>query len=327
LKLAGAVRVTAPLFFESTRGARVLMAAKGSVIRVIVRRRFGLFGSLWDIFANAALAWIQHDATTMGASLAFYTVFSVAPILIIAIGVLGLVTNADNVRAQLLPQMQILFGDAGASAVQTLVVSASHIGSSRFAPLIGLVALIMGASSVFVELQNSLDRIWGVPRRTRLGGLWQMVRARFFSLGLVFGVGFLLMVSLLVSTMLAALDIGLASLLGDWRTVLRVIDSSLSLAITMGLFALVYKFVPQEPMKWSDVWAGAAVAAVLFNVGRLAFGFYLAKSAFASLYGAAGSLLVLLLWAYYSAQIVLFGAEVTKSFSFTLGTRRQRGSS
>src|SRR6202044_1567332 len=158
------------------------MAAKGSVIRVIVRRRFGLFGSLWAIFANAALAWIQHDATTMGASLAFYTVFSVAPILIIAIGVLGLVTNADNVRAQLLPQMQILFGDAGASAVQTLVVSASHIGSSRFAPLIGLVALIMGASSGFVELQNSLDRIWGVPRRTRLGGLWQMVRARFFSL-------------------------------------------------------------------------------------------------------------------------------------------------
>src|SRR6202044_3753726 len=145
------------------------MAAKGSVIRVIVRRRFGLFGSLWDIFANAACAWIQHDATTMGASLAFYTVFSVAPILIIAIGVLGLVTNADIVRAQLLPQMQILFGEAGASAVQTLLSGATNMGSSRLATLIGVIALIIGASSVFVELQNSLDRIWGVPKRSTLG--------------------------------------------------------------------------------------------------------------------------------------------------------------
>jgi membrane protein len=275
-----------------------------------------------EVFANAAGAWIQHDATTMGASLAFYTVFSVAPILIIAIGVLGLVTDVDSVRADLLPQMQILFGDAGASAVQALLLSTTHVGSSRVATLIGVAALIMGASSVFVELQNSLDRIWGIPKRSRLGGLWQLVRARFLSVGLVFGVGFLLMVSLLVSTVLAALDVWIASFLGEWRTVLLVIDSSLTLAITMILFALVYKYVPQEKMEWGDVWAGAVVAAALFNIGKLAIGFYLGRSAFTSLYGAAGSLLILLLWAYYSAQIVLFGAEFSKSFSFTLGTRR-----
>jgi membrane protein len=288
-----------------------------------VRGRFALVKTLSDVFAKAALAWIQHDATTMGASLAFYTVFSVAPILIIAINVLGFVTDAD-IRAQLLPQMQILFGDAGASAVQTLLTSATHMRTSRFATMIEVIALIVGASSVFVELQNSLDRIWGVPKRTRLGGLWQMVRSRFLSVGLVLGVGFLLMVSLLVSTLLGAVDIWIASFLGEWRTGLLVIDLSISLGLSMVLFALVYKYVPQEKMEWRDVWAGAVVAAALFNAGKLAIGFYLGKSAFASISGAAGSLLILLLWAYYSAQIVLFGAEFTKSFSFTLGTRSER---
>ena len=292
----------------------------------MVRGPFALTRSLVDVFAKAALAWIRHDATTMGASLAFYTVFSVAPILIIAIGVLGMVTNADIVRAQLLPQMQILFGEAGASAVQTLLLGATNMGSSRTATLIGVTALILGASSVFVELQNSLDRIWGVPKRTTLGGLWQLARARFLSVGLVFGVGFLLMVSLLVSTVLAALDVWIASFLGEWRTALLVVDWSLSLAITTGLFALVYKYVPQQRMAWGDVWGGAAVAAALFNIGKLAIGFYLGRSAFASIYGAAGSLLILLLWAYYSAQIVLFGAEFTKSYAFTLGSRRAMGS-
>lgn len=298
---------------------------RGDARGVTIRRPIALSRSITGIFAKAACAWIQHDATTMGASLAFYTVFSVAPILIIAIGVLGLMTNVDTVRAQLLPQMQILFGDAGASAVQTLLLSATNMGTSRLATLIGVVALIIGASSVFVELQNSLDRIWGVPKRSRLGSLWQIVRARFLSVGLVFGVGFLLMVSLLVSTLLAALDIWIGALLGQWGTVLLIIDRSLSLAITMGLFALVYKYVPQQKMAWGDVWGGAAVAAALFNIGKLAIGYYVGRSAFASIYGAAGSLLILLLWAYYSAQIVLFGAEFTKSYAFTLGTRRPIG--
>jgi membrane protein len=288
---------------------------------VTVRRRFALIRDLRDISVHAALAWVQHDASTMGAALAFYTVFSVAPILIISIGVLGLVADVGALRTQLLPQMQLLFGDAGASAVQTLVVGATHIRSSRAATLIGVVTLLIGASSVFVELQNSLDRIWGIPKRTRLAGLWRMVRARFLSVGLVFGVGFLLMVSLLVSTVLTALDFWIASFLGEWRTVLLVIELSLSLAITTLLFALVYRYVPQQKVEWGDVWLGATVAAALFNVGKLVIGYYLGKSSFASLYGAAGSLLILLLWAYYTAQIFLFGAELAKSFSFTLGTR------
>jgi membrane protein len=275
-----------------------------------------------DIVGQAALAWIQHDASTMGAALAFYTVFSVAPILILAIGVLGLVIGSETVQAGLLPQMQILFGDAGASAVQTLLLSATHMGNSRVATLIGVATLLIGASSVFVELQNSLDRIWGVPARSKMSGFWQIIRARFLSLGLVFGVGFLLLVSLLVSTVLAALDAWIASFLGEWRTVLLVADLTLSLTITTVLFALVYKYIPQAKMEWGDVWIGAVVAAALFNIGKLAIGYYLGRSAFTSNYGAAGSLLVLLLWAYYSAQIFLFGAEFTKSFSFISGTRR-----
>jgi membrane protein len=287
---------------------------------------FAALGRARDIVGQAALAWIRHDASTMGAALAFYTVFSVAPILIIAIGVLGLVIGSETVQAGLLPQMQILFGDAGASAVQILLLSATHMGKSRVATSIGVATLFIGASSVFVELQNSLDRIWGVPARSRMSGFWQFVRARFLSLGLVFGVGFLLMVSLLVSTVLAALDAWIASFLGEWRTLLFIVDLTLSLTITTILFALVYKYIPQVKMEWGDVWLGAVVAAALFNVGKLAIGYYLGRSAFASIYGAAGSLLVLLLWAYYSAQIFLFGAEFTKTFSFISGTRRGQNS-
>jgi len=285
-------------------------------------RGFATFRRARDIVARAALAWVQHDASTMGAALAFYTVFSVAPILIIAIDVLGLVIGRETVQEGLLPQMQILFGDAGASAVQALLLSATYMGKSRVATLIGVATLLIGASSVFVELQNSLDRIWGVPTRSKMSGLWQIVRARFLSLGLVFGVGFLLMVSLLVSTVLAALDAWIAPFLAEWRTLLLVVDLTLSLTITTVLFALVYKYIPQVKMEWGDVWVGAGVAAALFNIGKLAIGYYLGRSAFASTYGAAGSLLVLLLWAYYSAQIFLFGAEFTKTFSFIAGTRR-----
>jgi membrane protein len=285
--------------------------------------RFASLRRAKDIVGQAALAWIQHDASTMGAALAFYTVFSVAPILIIAIGVLELVIGEETVPAGLLPQMQILFGDAGASAAQALLLSATHMGQSRVATLIGVAMLLIGASSVFVELQKSLDRIWGVPARSRMSGFWQIIRSRFLSLGLVFGVGFLLVVSLLVSTVLAALDAWIASFLGEWRTLLFVVDLTLGLGITTVLFAFVYKYIPQAKMEWGDVWLGAVVAAALFNIGKLAIGYYLGRSTFASTYGVVGSLLVLLLWAYYSAQIFLFGAEFTKTFSFISGTRKR----
>jgi membrane protein len=287
----------------------------------LTSRTTRLLHHMKDIVVQATRAWIEHDASTMGAALAFYTVFSFAPIIIIAIGVVSLVTSGDAVRANLLPQMQNLLGSAGASAIETLLSSLSVMGSSRAATAIGVGTLLIGASSVFVELQTSLDRIWGVPKRNRERGLWRFLRSRFLSLGLVFAVGFLLMVSLVVSTLLAAVGHWLASYLGQWQMLLVAVDVCLSVSIATALFALVYKYVPQEHSNWSDVWIGASVTAVLFNLGKFAIGYYLGKSAFSSVYGAAGALLVLLLWTYYSAQIFLFGAEITMSYSLIRGSR------
>lgn len=285
------------------------------------QRRFDIMRSLKDVVFKAARAWLEHDASTMGAALAFYTVFSIAPILIIAIAIVGIIVHGDTLQADLLTQAQNLLGATGANAVRELLSSANYLGKSRVATSIGVVTLIFGASSVFVELQNSLDRIWEVPKRKRMSGLWRILRARFLSFGLVLGVGFLLMVSLLVSTIMAAFGAWLASILGHWQVTLFVIDVVLTVGISAVLFALLFKYVPQGRLAWADVWVGGVVTAILFSVGKFAIGYYLGKSAFSSVYGIAGSFLVLLLWTYYSAQIFLFGAEFTRFYSLTLGTR------
>jgi membrane protein len=286
-----------------------------------VIRRFDAARKLWSVIAKSGAAWLEHDASTMGAALAFYTVFSIAPILIIAIGVASIVVQGDTLRVDLLSQAQNLLGPSGANAVKELLTSADYLGNSRFATAIGIVTLLFGSSSVFVELQNSLDRIWEIPKRKRMSGIWRILRARFLSLGLVLGVGFLLMVSLVVSTLMVAFGAWLSSLLGHWRTTFLVIDVLLTLSISAVLFALIFKYVPQEKLAWTDVWVGGVVTAMLFSIGKFAIGYYLGKSAFSSVYGIAGSFLVLLLWAYYTAQIFLFGAEFTRHYSLMFGTR------
>jgi membrane protein len=278
---------------------------------------------LWRIkavIAKSGAAWLEHDSSTMGAALAFYTVFSIAPIISIAIGVVSVLIRGDVLKANLLSQTQTLLGPSGASAVDALLSSANYLGRSHVATVIGIITLLVGASSVFVELQNSLDRIWEVPKRERTRGIWRILRARFLSVGLVLGVGFLLIVSLVISTLLAAFGTWLSYMLGHWHLLLQVLDVALSLVISAVLFALLFKYVPQERQAWADVWVGGIVTAVLFNIGKFAIGFYLGKSAFSSVYGVVGSFLVLLLWVYYSAQIFLFGAEFTRNFSLALGT-------
>ena len=295
---------------------------------MVVGTSFRRLQPVWRIkavIAKSCAAWLEHDSSTMGAALAFYTVFSIAPIISIAIGVVGLLIHGDILRADLLNQTRALLGASGAAAVEALLTSATYLGRSRFATAISIVTLLLGASSVFVELQNSLDRIWEVPKRERARGIWQILRARFLSLGLVLGVGFLLIVSLLVSTLLAAFGTWLSSVLGHWRVLLLVLDVVLSLGISAVLFALLFKYVPQERLAWADVWVGGIVTAVLFNIGKFAIGYYLGKSAFASVYGVIGSFLVLLLWVYYSAQIFLFGAEFTRNYSLDLGTQVRPG--
>src|ERR1700729_872121 len=285
-----------------------------------IAKRTDVVRNIASIIAKAGSAWLEHDASTMGAALAFYTVFSIAPILIIAIGFASMVVQGDALRAELLSQIQNLLGPTGANAVREILTSADYLGKSRFATFIGIVTLLFGASSVFVELQNSLDKIWEVPKRKRMHGLWRILRARFLSLGLVLGVGFLLMVSLVISTLMAAFGAWLASMMGHWRMMLLVIDVVLTLGISAVLFALLFKYVPQERLAWADVWVGGIVTAALFSIGKFAIGYYLGKSAFSSVYGIAGSFLVLLLWCYYTAQIFLFGAEFTRHYSLALGT-------
>jgi membrane protein len=198
---------------------------------------------------------------------------------------------------------------------------------------VGVVALLIGATSVFGELQNALDRIWRTPRHKRSAPWWEFVRARMLSFGMVLGVGFLLLVSLIASASLAALSGWLESRWAGLEIVLPLLDLAVSFAMTVALFAMIYKYVPRESIAWRDVWIGAAATAFLFSIGKWLIGLYLGRSSFSSAYGAAGSLVVLLLWVYYSAQIFLLGAEFTHVFAYTHGSRsakpvyRERGNS
>ncbi len=253
--------------------------------------------------------------------MAFYTLFSVAPILVIAVAIAGYVFGADNAQTQVLAQLQALIGNAGATAVRDLLASAHYSDKRGLAAAIGVITLLVGATSVFGELQNALGRIWQTPPQSNEVGWWRVLRGRVLSIGMVLGVGFLLLVSLVVSAVLAAFGGWLGTFLPQLDIVLPILDVLLSFGMTVLLFAMIYKYVPRESISWEDVWIGASVTALLFTVGKLLIGIYLGKSSFNSAYGAAGSLIVLLLWIYYSAQIFLLGAEFTRVFAYDYGSR------
>jgi membrane protein len=280
------------------------------------------FQQIWDIARKSVVAWMDHNASSLGASLAYYTLFSIAPILVIAVAVAGYVFGSQVAENQVLFQMQGLIGDAGAVALRGLLTSAQQSEAGGLAAIVSVVTLIIGATSVFGELQKTLDQIWGTPARDQSVAWWRVLRSRLLSVGLILGVGFLLMVSLLASAALAGLGMWLSSLMPHWTIILPVLDLTLSVAMTTVLFAMIYKYVPRESIAWSDVWVGGCVTAVLFTVGKSLIGLYLGRSSISSAYGAAGSVMVLLLWIYYSAQIFLLGAEFTHVFAYTHGSRR-----
>jgi membrane protein len=279
------------------------------------------FRTLREIVAKSVSAWLTHNASSMGAALAFYTLFSVAPILIIALAVAGYIFGPHTAETELLSQLQALTGDAGASALRNLLASAHYSDKKGLAAAIGLVTLVIGATSVFGELQHALDVVWDTPSRRQGAAWWELLRSRLLSFGMVLGVGFLLLVSLIASAILAAFGGWLESRLVDLKIVLPLLDVAVSFGMTVLLFAMIYKYVPRESIAWRDVWIGAAVTAFLFAVGKSLIGLYLGRSTFSSAYGAAGSLIVLLLWIYYSAQIFLLGAEFTRAFAYARGSR------
>ena len=293
-------------------------AAPGPAPRGSLRWRFKDFVA---IGVKSVTAWFDHNASSLGAALAYYTLFSVAPILVIALAIAGYVFGPDTAQTELLAQLQALIGDAGAAAVRELLASAHYSDKRGLAAAVGIVTLIVGATSVFGELQNALERIWQTPPPKNEVGWWRFLRGRVLSVGMVLGVGFLLLVSLVASAALSAFGGWLGAFLPQLRILLPILNVVLSFGMTVVLLAMIYKYVPRESIPWSDVWIGASVTALLFSAGKSVIGVYLGKSSFNSAYGAAGSLVVLLVWIYYSAQIFLLGAEFTRVFAYERGSR------
>jgi len=276
---------------------------------------------LWSLTRESVSQWSEDYASSMGAALAYYTIFSIAPLLVIAIAVAGFFFGEDAARGEIFGQLRGLIGDEGATAIQGLVRSASQPGKDALAAVIGAITLLLGATTVFGELQSDLDRIWGVPK-PKDAGIWGMLRGRLLSFGMILGVGFLLLVSLVVSAAVSALGHFWSGWFVGWEVALQLINFVVGFAIITGLFAMIYKLLPRCDIGWKDVWVGAAVTSLLFSIGKLLIGLYLGKSSVASGFGAAGSLVIVLLWVYYSSQIFLLGAEFTKTYAFRHGTRR-----
>ena len=278
-------------------------------------------GEIFSILKKTASDWLEDQAPTLGAALAYYTVFSLAPLLIIAIAIAGLVLGQEAAQGQIFNQLRGLLGDESGKAMQEMVQSASAKPASGVtATLIGVVTLLFGASGVFGQLQTSLNTIWEVqPKPGR--GIWGILRDRILSFGFILVVGFLLLVSLLLTAGVALVAEWFGGMFPGMEILTQIVNFVLSLVIITLLFAMIFKFLPDAKIAWHDVWIGAFITALLFTIGKLALGLYLGKSGVESSYGAAGSLIVLLLWVYYSSQILFFGAEFTQVYANRFGSR------
>lgn len=273
-----------------------------------------------QLLKQAFSEWNKHDAPRLGAALSYYSILSLAPLLIIVIAIVALAFGAKVARGEIVGQIGGLAGQQGATAIQTMLDNAHKPASGIIASILGLVVLLFGASGVCGELRSSLNRIWDAPERPA-GGLMALIKDRFFSFAMVFSIGFLLLVSLAVTAALAAAGKYVSGALPVPASVLYVANIIVSFAVITVLFALIYKFVPDIKLPWNDIWIGAAATSLLFTIGKSAIGLYLGKAGVGSAYGAAGSLVVLLVWIYYSAQIFFLGAAFTKVYAAARGVR------
>jgi len=276
---------------------------------------------IWLLSKTALTAWSNDRAQSMGAALAYYTMFSIAPLLLIVISMAGIIFGQEAARGEIYAQLNHLLGEQGALVVQNLLESTNQPTEGIAATTLGLVLLLVGATTVFGELQNALDSIWKAPARMN-GGVWSLIRARLLSFGMIMGIGFLLMVSLIFSAGLSAMSKWWSPVFSGWLVVAGIVNFIAGFLLTTGMFALIYKIMPRVHIRWSEVWIGAAMTAALFTLGKWLIGFYIGRSAFASGYGPAGALLALLIWIYYSAQVFLMGAEFTWAYSHVFGSRK-----
>jgi membrane protein len=283
-----------------------------------------LLSNLPSILKLAYQGWKEDRASRLSAALAYYTIFSLAPLLVIVIAITGLIWKADVVRAQLLGQIQSLVGPEGASFVADLITNTGSPAQDIVATLIGIITLLFGALGVFNELHNSLNIIWEVKEEKPKGFLQTIKKVivdRLLSFTMVLGIGFLLLVSLVISAGLSATQETIGNAIPLSELLLQIVSTVISIGVITILFALMYKFLPDAKIAWRDVWMGAFVTAVFFSLGKTAIGLYLGNSAVASSFGAAGSLVLLLVWIYYSAQILFFGAEFTQVYANKYGSK------
>jgi membrane protein len=279
-----------------------------------------MFSTAWKMLKDTVLAFISDEALSRGAAIAFYTVISIAPVLLIVIAIAGLAFGRDAAQNAITEQLSGLMGQQTAEVLQTAVASAASKSSGVVATIIGIITLMVTASGVFGEMQTALNVIWKAkPEGTTVS---RLIRARAASLGLVAALGFLLMVSLVVSTVLMAFGNYLNSILPFGQVILAVLNVIVSLVLISFLFAAIYKVLPDRNLEWGDVVVGAIVTGVLFTIGKSLISWYIGSSAVASSFGAAGALIVLLLWVYYSAQIFLLGAEFTKVYANAHGSKQ-----
>lgn len=276
--------------------------------------------ALWQLLKEAASDWSHDHAPRLGAALAYYTVFSLVPFLVVVIALIGLAFGQEAAQSAILGQIADLVGEQSASGIKDMILRADRPSTGLLATGLALVTLLVGASGVFGQLQDALNTVWGVePKEGR--GLWGFIKDRFLSFVAVLGTGFLLLVSLVLSSALAAAGKWFSGWLPLPEAVLHVMNFVISFVVITALFALIFKILPDAQVAWRDVWVGAALTAALFTIGKFALGLYLGKSNVASGYGAAGSLVLVLLWVYYSAQIMLYGAEFTQVYANRLGER------
>ena len=275
--------------------------------------------TIWSLLKQTVTEWNQDQATVLAAALAYYTIFALAPTLIIVVAVAGLVFGQGEAQQALLEEVTAAVGSDVAGVLRTLLQNTAQSGSGILATVIGVALLVFGATGLFAQLQNALNRVWGVKPNPS-AGVMNLIRTRVLSLGMVLVIGFLLLVSLLLSAALSVISGYFEGLLPGEETFWQFVNFALSTAAITLLFAMIFKYLPDVKIAWRDVWVGALVTALLFALGRFLIGYYIGSSSAASTYGAAGSLVVLLLWIYYSAQILLFGAEFTQVYGRHFGS-------
>jgi membrane protein len=276
--------------------------------------------NIFGMFRDAASDWVEDKATQQAAALTFYSVLSIAPLLVISLSVASLAFDKEAAQDQMINEMGGLTGSEGKEAVKAMLESADKPQQGTVATVIGVITLLFGASGVFGQLQDSLNTVWEVKPKPG-GGIWQLIRSRFLSMAMVLGTGFLLLVSLVLSSAIAGMGTYLNYEFPGLESVWHIVNFVVTIVVVTVLFALIFKFLPDAEIAWRDVWVGAVLTATLFAVGKLLIGLYLGKASIGSAYGAAGSLVVLLVWIYYSSLILFFGAELTQVYAKRFGSR------